>query len=471
MKILIFGIGKYYIKNKSLLLKILDDDEIIAFVDNNIHIKEKFENKDIYNPSSISKLSFDIVLIMSLRHIKEMKEQLLNLGISSKKIFSFERYMAEKVHGEFQLHLNDMPSIGKSVLIISTDLMYNGGTLAVIYAAMSLKLKNYNVWISVPKANEKLLKEISILGINVVICRKLPYLGKEEIFFIKKFDVIVVNVFQMIQSAVTISKFRPVLWWIHEPSEIYDFYPHLIADHSDINVMKKINVVAVSEIAKKNFDSHFPCLIKNIMSYGIPDRYENLNSFNNHEKRKLIFALIGGVTIRKAQDIFLNAIKMLDKDDRSDTEFWIIGSIGNDAYANDIKKMSSEMEQVKIWGTLTRIELEKIYPDIDVVVCPSLEDPLPIVMTEGMMFKKVCIASDSTGTSQYIENGINGFVCKTNDVEDLMQKMKWCINNKSKLNEIGENARKIYEEYFTLEKFGDRLEKLLIKTESEYNKI
>ena len=233
MKILIFGIGKYYIKNKSLLLKILDDDEIIAFVDNNIHIKEKFENKDIYNPSSISKLSFDIVLIMSLRHIKEMKEQLLNLGISSKKIFSFERYMAEKVHGEFQLYLNDMPSIGKSVLIISTDLMYNGGTLAVIYAAMSLKLKNYNVWISVPKANEKLLKEISILGINVVICRKLPYLGKEEIFFIKKFDVIVVNVFQMIQSAVTISKFRPVLWWIHEPSEIYDFYPHLIAHIAD----------------------------------------------------------------------------------------------------------------------------------------------------------------------------------------------------------------------------------------------
>ena len=468
MKILIFGTGKYYIKNRSLLLSILDDDEIVAFIDNKIDTKKKFEDKDIYNPLNISELSFDIILIMSLQNIKEMREQLLNLGISSKKIIPFEKYMAEKIHGEFHLYLNDTSSMEKSILIISTDFMYNGGTLAAIYAAMSLKLKKYNVWIAVPKINKKLLKEVSSFGINIAICQKLPYLGNEELFFIKKFDITLVNVFQMIQSAIKISEFKPVLWWIHEPSEIYKSYPHLIADHSDVSIMNKINVVAVSEIAKKNFDSHFPFIIKDTMSYGIPDRYENLNYYNEHKNQNLIFALIGGITIRKAQDIFLNAIRMLSINDRKNLEFWIIGSIGDNDYTTKIRDMAAEIEQVKIWGTLTRNELEKIYPNIDVVVCPSLEDPLPIVMTEGMMYKKVCIASDSTGTSQYIENGINGLICKTNDVEDLMQKMKWCIDNRAKLNEIGNNARKTYEENFTLEKFGDRLEQLLIQTKNNY---
>ena len=238
--------------------------------------------------------------------------------------------------------------------------------------------------------------------------------------------------------------------------------------------MKKINIVAVSEIAKKNFDFHFPHLIKDTMSYGIPDRYENLNQHNYaHKKNHLVFALIGGVTVRKAQDVFLNAIKLLSINDRKNLEFWIIGSIGNNDYANKIRDMAAEIEQVKIWGTLNRNELEKIYPDIDVVVCPSLEDPLPIVMTEGMMYKKVCIASDSTGTSQYIKNGINGFVCKTNDIEDLMQKMKWCTDddNKLKLIDIGKNARKTYEEFFTMEKFGERLEKIILQTEKNYEKF
>ena len=473
MKILIFGIGKYYLNKKTLLLDALGaDDEIVAFIDNKIDNKSEFEGKIVYNPSYIRSIKFDKVLIMS-SYIREIKEQLLDIGISSENIISFVDYMSEAKTYGLRLYLNHIPSNkGKRILIVTTGLQYNGGTLAAIYAAMSLKLRNYDVWIASSSVNEKLLKEISSLGINLAICPKLPYVGNEELFWVQIFDVILVNVAQMANAACVISKLHPVIWWIHEPTDVYDKYPYIVSNYFDKVKIRNMNIVAVSEIAKRNFEDRFSKSVNDIMSYGIPDRYnERLLGNKDEENKHLIFALVGFVCQRKAQDIFLDAIKMLDINNRSGAEFWIIGSIGNDAYAINIKKMCSEMEQVKIWGTLTRSELEKIYPDIDVVVCPSLEDPLPIVMTEGMMYKKVCIASDSTGTSQYIENGINGFVCKTNDAKDLMQKMKWCIDNKSKLNEIGENARKTYEEYFTLEKFGDRLEKMLIKTESEYNRI
>lgn len=91
------------------------------------------------------------------------------------------------------------------------------------------------------------------------------------------------------------------------------------------------------------------------------------------------------------------------------------------------------------------------------MVCPSREDSLPIVMTEAMMYSKPCIASDSTGTADYIKDGINGFVCKTEDSEDLCEKMRYFIHHQEKIEIMGKEARKVYEEYFTMDKFADRL--------------
>ena len=103
------------------------------------------------------------------------------------------------------------------------------------------------------------------------------------------------------------------------------------------------------------------------------------------------------------------------------------------------------------------------------VVCPSREDPLPIVMTEAMMYRKPCIASDSTGTADYIKDGINGFVCKTEDSEDLCEKMRYFIHHQEKIEIMGKEARKVYEEYFTMDKFADRLCNQMQKTIDMFN--
>ena len=110
-----------------------------------------------------------------------------------------------------------------------------------------------------------------------------------------------------------------------------------------------------------------------------------------------------------------------------------------------------------------------IYSKIDIVVCPSREDPLPIVMTEAMMYRKPCIASDSTGTADYIKDGINGFVCKTEDSEDLCEKMRYFIHHQEKIEIMGKEARKVYEEYFTMDKFADRLCNQMQKTIDMFN--
>lgn len=101
-----------------------------------------------------------------------------------------------------------------------------------------------------------------------------------------------------------------------------------------------------------------------------------------------------------------------------------------------------------------------MYSDIDVIVSASRMDSLPIVMTEGMMYEKVCIASDMTGTSDYIENGKNGFIVPCENIDALCERMEWIIDNQDRLSDIRKKARKTYEDYFTMEQFEMRLEKM-----------
>ena len=162
----------------------------------------------------------------------------------------------------------------------------------------------------------------------------------------------------------------------------------------------------------------------------------------------MVFAIIGGFSPRKAQDIFIEAVKLIDCKIRKGAQFWMIGAIEDDEYSNRIKTEVSKDLSFKILGELTRSEVNKIYEEIDVVVCPSLEEPMSIVITEGMMYGKVCIASSDIGMAEYIVDGENGLTCSPKDPMDLSKKMEWVIRNKRDLNSLCFNARKTYEKYF-----------------------
>ena len=108
-------------------------------------------------------------------------------------------------------------------------------------------------------------------------------------------------------------------------------------------------------------------------------------------------------------------------------------------------------------GRLSRARVMELYQRIDVVVAPSRMDSMPIAVIEGMMNRKVCIVSDTTGISRYINNRINGFVFKNGDIHELAKSMEWAIQNPDKWSNIVNEARKIYESYFTLDKLESNI--------------
>jgi glycosyltransferase involved in cell wall biosynthesis len=83
------------------------------------------------------------------------------------------------------------------------------------------------------------------------------------------------------------------------------------------------------------------------------------------------------------------------------------------------------------------------------------------VAAEAMMHEVPCIVSDAAGTALYLHNGEDGLVFHKENVEELTEMIAWCIRNRDRLSELGRNSRKIYDKYFSMTVFENRLLKLL----------
>ncbi len=467
-KLVLFGVGTYYEKFKKICSK---QDEIIGIIDNNPALwGTKKDGVLIMEPEEMVSAKYDYVIPLCAKPY-EMKEQLVALGVSKEKICYFEEYRAGKMGDVIELYQKEDKGCRnqkREILIVSTRLDYNGGSLAAVYAAKALLLKGYRVVLAAPEGNACFIEEVVADGVDVAVCPGLPYLTGTLSAWIERFDAVIVNVFQMLVSACEISKLKPTLWWIHECSSKYEAHYEVTrkqySEYEKSIEWNKLKVVGVSAVAAENFNSYYPAVIKDVLPYGIPD--ERDCNRKGEKSDKTIFSVIGNMCERKAQKLLLSAFLKLEKRFREQIEIWFIGS-DTSRYASEVKEMAKEMPNVRMLGVKTREEIMSLYEKIDAVVCCSLEETMSITMTEGMMLGKICLCADSAGMADYMKDGVNGFVFRCADPDDLADRMK-------RVMELGESAEKMageamqtYEKTFSMEVFGDRIEKFLLEIKGD----
>ncbi len=468
MRFLLFGMGKKYIKRRAYLAENFVDT-FVGFLDNRSDSLSLFDGARVYSPNGICAIEYDIIIIMSVA-VDEMVSQLHDNEVSDEKIWLWDDYYryweTKKNSYKLQLFEGDayfrckFENASRGIIIISDDLNYNGGCLAAVYASMSLIDRGYRVFLCSRYVDEKLIGDIIDFGVTVIVYPRLQDDFFDGCDWIDQFDGVLVNTLLMMGVVSRLSWRRNVSWWIHESSIFYCLpFVSTIQMAGSIN-WKNTNIYAVSDIPKSCFNEYFGNFVSAILPYGIPDN-RGSKSQKQNTKERVVFALIGTVCPRKAQDLFIEAIKEIDINTRTQCEFLIIGSIGEDEYDRSVFELANGIECISIMGNLTREQMKEAFCKIDVVVCCSREDPLPIVVTEGLMYEKLCIISDVIGNTEYLHNGEDSIWFKNNDKTDLANKIKWVLNNRSEAGRIGRNGRLIYEKSFTLEAFGERLEKEL----------
>lgn len=175
-----------------------------------------------------------------------------------------------------------------------------------------------------------------------------------------------------------------------------------------------------------------------------------------HLENKVRFVTIGYIEWRKGQDILVEAVRKMPNDVRQMCEFFFIGQ-DTSAMASALREEIKCIPEIKICGKVDRTKLQEILQTSDMLICPSREDPMPTVAAEAMAFGVPCLLSDATGTVEYITDGINGIKFKSEDVDQLCEKICWSVSHKEEIKQMGKEAEQVFKDVFSVKVFEDKM--------------
>ncbi|MCT3200131.1 glycosyltransferase family 4 protein [Limosilactobacillus reuteri] len=185
----------------------------------------------------------------------------------------------------------------------------------------------------------------------------------------------------------------------------------------------------------------------------ISQRKRVLDNRNN----KLNLIMTARFSSQKNQRALIKAVSNLDQNK------YKLSFIGNGPTEKECKNLCKELNLTTSVDFLGFKDNVGDYLDKnDIFVLSSYYEGLPISIIEAMAHGLPVIASNVGGNSELVENKINGFL--VNDEDELLNSIKFFINNPQKIREMGKKSKDIYMNEFTLEKN-------LKSIDSIYNKL
>lgn len=156
-----------------------------------------------------------------------------------------------------------------------------------------------------------------------------------------------------------------------------------------------------------------------------------------HSRFRVTF--IGRLEIGKA---FHHAIEAFQQAKLPDSELVLWGGSGSREVSRYLHEHVDERSGIQVRPVPIRSAgLEEVFGKSHVVVHPSVADGFGYVVSEAMAAGVPVIASDTTGGSDWIVEGVNGFVVPAGDLEALRERLVWCHRNVPRLKAMGKAAR------------------------------
>jgi len=139
----------------------------------------------------------------------------------------------------------------------------------------------------------------------------------------------------------------------------------------------------------------------------------------------------------------------------SENENVLLVIIGSEDDKSILKEQSFLGNHLRVFPPTESII--QFYELSDIVVLPSKVDSFPYVMLEAGWFKKPFIGSKTGGIAEFIEDGVNGFLCEPGNVDDLTKKMKFVIEHPHKAKAAAEKLHQKVIEDCNCEKYFEKL--------------
>lgn len=224
---------------------------------------------------------------------------------------------------------------------------------------------------------------------------------------------------------------------IGKDKNIYQLYiDKVMAFFSDIIICNS-QAAANILINKYNFKKKKILVVHN----GINTDISYTSVVRNSE---IIIGTVCRLSPQKNLKLFLDMAKLLS-DLKSDLKFMIVG---DGLLREDLEKYSEFLGiRHKIIFMGEQHNVFDLLQKISIFINTSSYEGLSNAIMEAMLIGLPVVATDVGGNSELITNGETGFLCKPDNLEEIVEKVMYLINNKEIAEKMGEKGRKkiIYE--------------------------
>ena len=143
------------------------------------------------------------------------------------------------------------------------------------------------------------------------------------------------------------------------------------------------------------------------------------------------FLFLGQYIHRKGVIELITSFKKINRENIS------LSLAGGGELDEEVNKLINNHKNIKNYGYFDHKDLPKFLAEHDVFVLPSSHDGWAVVVAEAMASGLFVLGTSSTSAcNEYIEEQKNGLFI-SNKIEDITEKIIWCINNPKQVREGG----------------------------------
>lgn len=240
---------------------------------------------------------------------------------------------------------------------------------------------------------------------------------------------------------------------------VYSKYQKFLLEFAHKQFYKGFHIIAVSRAVltslKKNNRYDKNCtiqLLENSINIENYSRSKPLNSFQENQ-----FIYVSRMNHHKGQDTLIKAWMKLKNPKKGKLVL-----VGPDESNGSFHKMAEGDDSVIFTGSISNIK--HYLENANYAVFPSQKEGLPISLLEKMAFELPVICSDIHELTSIITDKQEGLHFKLDNIDSLIEKLDFAINNQTEMIEMGKNARKKVEEICSINdpiQFHDKLYKQL----------
>ena len=179
---------------------------------------------------------------------------------------------------------------------------------------------------------------------------------------------------------------------------------------------------------------------------------------NSIRQRKVIVGIVGEVSERKGADV---AIKIANSLASNSVNFVFWGDYDyGDYYNYKVLKIISEEAQNNIIFKGFTNDMDREWPEIDILLHPARKDPFPGVILEAMSHGIPVVGSQVDGVPEMVLHNKTGFCFNVGDYIGGIEYLTILVKNKKLRIQFGKNGKEYFEDKFLLGNNVSQLEEL-----------